>query len=619
MAFYEEEKDKELDPNAPQETTTGPQSGIISGQGVPTGKGGGAVSATGGATPGSPSGTFAGIQDYIKANEAQSGKLAGQVGGYIEEQGKAAQDSLAKAQADYEAKVKENTVGLNKDLIDQAASAAETVAADKAKAEEFARMRDAEYKGPANLEETEFFNPVAEQISKARESAKFSQDEAGQRQLLEQMRGDSGRKISRGAISFDTALLQADPQAKSRLEEARKSVDPLEEQLKQASAKSVQDAIAAKQATEATREAIQSRFGGENSVQKGLERSLLERAASAQNQSKQQAEATINALKNNAQLDDQQLKLLGVSKEDWNKMTADRDQFRSRTGNTNLNDFSGLTQIVNPQERITAQNIANAEDYARYQALNQLMGVNNTFLSDPSQAGKANFDVLDFNFSGARGNVDQAIAAQKQADAQRAAEADSAKRRQEETQRRETQNTAVGATAGFIVAGPIGAVIGGLIGHSTCHLHNTPILMANSHYKKVQDLEIGDQVMYGGTVQAHGKALCSQLVEYKGQFTSPTHAVFDGQVWVRAKDLKDGKIINLDITTLVYPVIVEKHILISDNGVVYADMVEVDLPGVSDADKLLELNKLQCVDTVKKIEREIKWKYNHLKLNTIAN
>ena len=142
--------------------------------------------------------------------------------------------------------------------------------------------------------------------------------------------------------------------------------------------------------------------------------------------------------------------------------------------------------------------------------------------------------------------------------------------------------------------------------------------MEDGTFKMVQDLELGDITSVGGMVVAAGKSYCNQLVEYKGRYTSPNHAVFDGNEWKRAKDLEGAVIYNLEVPVFVYPVVNENHIMLSDNGTVYADMIEHDdSVGLGDDDKLKVLNSPEYKAFSKKLEQEIQWKSATLPKNTI--
>ena len=144
--------------------------------------------------------------------------------------------------------------------------------------------------------------------------------------------------------------------------------------------------------------------------------------------------------------------------------------------------------------------------------------------------------------------------------------------------------------------------------------------MADGTFKMVQDLKLGDMTAEGGMVQGIGQAFTAQIVEYKGLYTSPNHAVFDGTEWKRAKDLEGAKLYDLDIPAVVYPIVSEKHILLSTNGVVYADLIEHDdSVGMSDVEKLNVLNRLQYVEYTAKLEQEIQWNLQHSQKRTIQS
>lgn len=624
MAFYDDKDEEEQQVEA---AGTGQQIGkgsaIIDSQGSSEGpnpeSGQGTASAPA-AAGGSTTSPFVGINQYIESNKPQSAGLANKVGTYVQGQGQTARDTLAENQTKFNTDVDSKTVNLNKGLINQASNlgpGAGAEALNQNQVQEFQKMRDANYTGPTSLEQSQYWDPISQTFNKANTVTQQSTDSAGQRDLLGQFQQDTRGRINQGALSFDSALLQGDEDARKILADyASKNAD-LSGLLSGAQNDALTRASQAAQTTAQTKKAVQDAFTGSNSVQKKLENNVSAQVAGAQGEAKRQAEEILALIKAGQNLTDSQLKKAGINRADYEKLLADRSNFQKNYDPDAFGDLSTYGK-VGSLDQINAQTLATAQDYARYAALNRLMGTNEMFLSDPSLAGTANMDVLDdYNITGASGDISSLAAQKAAAEAQRQAEIAAEAKREKEKRLADQESNAIvtGAAIGSVIPGTAtGAVVGGLIGKATCFLKNTPILMEDGSFKKVQDLQLGEMTAFGGMVVGTGQVICTQLIEYKGQYTSLTHAIFDGVKWVRAENIDGGKLINLDIPVIVYPIVNEKHIMITDNETVYADLIEHDdSVGCSDDQKLEILNRSEYVEQTKEIEKEIKWTFQNTK------
>lgn len=620
MAYYNEDDDQGQgqgapvqDPNAPDAVTTGGPSGSIAGQG--SGNPAAAATSQASGAPGTP-GQFVGIKQYLDANKPQSAKLARDVSGYVGGLGDQARSQLDTGVQGFNQAVDQNTIALDQGLLDEAKTDATRVAQDQQKLEAFKKQRDAQYQGPNSFQESSYFQPVNQAVSKATQASADTATAQGQKELISQVQNAKRGKVNQGALSFDAALLQADPTAKGVLAQTRKELEDIPQNLTKAQEASLAKAGQAAQTTGATKAAIQGVFSGEQGVQAQLEQQLKNKAQEAMGQSKSQAEQTMNLLKSGAEPNDSQLGLLGINRDQWKELVGDRTYLQNEYGVNPYSDLSVYGTVKNPNTQISAQNIASADDYAKYAALNQLMGTQNTFLTDPSLAGTADLDALDFNFGGAQGDIKNSIQLQAQARAQREAEQRAAEERaRQEREAAEKKRLLEGGAIGGLLGGSLGTQIGAVF----CFMGNTPIMMANGTYTMVQDLKLGDHVAYGGMVMAHGVSLCLDITEYKGRWTSENHAIFDGKRYVRAAKIKGGKNKALDIPVMVYPVVVQNHILISDNGVVYTDLMEVDQPGISDEEKLSLLNTKKHIENAQQIEKEIAWTLSSSEPRTMLN
>lgn len=616
MAYYEQDDDEQqADPDAP--VPVGPsEPSTISGQGSAGANAGpaNAAEAPSGGSSGSP-GQFVGIKQYLDANKAQTTGLARDVSGYVSDLGNQARSQLESGQNSFNQDVERNTIGLNQGLFDEAKGDPNSVAQDQAKLQEFKKQRDAAYQGPSSFEQSDYFQPINQAIQKATTAGANTATEAGQKDLLARIQQAKKGKVNQGALAFDASLLQSDPNSRNILAETRKGLEDIPQKLSAAEQAALEKVSGAKQTTDATKAAIQGAFSGDTGLQSLLQKDVEGRAQNAIGQSKEQADQTMQLLKSGGEPSDAQLDILDISRDQWNQLVGNRSYLQSTYGVNPYADFSTYGTVKNPETQINSQNIATADDYARYAALNQLMDTQNNFLSDPSQAGTADLDSLDFNYSGLSGDLQNSIQLEK-----KAREMGGGAHVEYNGGRSALEGAAMGAAAGTAVAGPIGTIVGGVIGAiGVCFLHNTPILMANGSYKMIQDLVIGEYVAYGGMVMGHGKSLCLRVVEYKGRFTSDQHALFDGQKYVRACDVMGGSAHDLDTPVVVYPVVTENHILITDNGVVYADLIEVDAPGASDKMKLRLLNKKNHIHLARCIEKEISWTLLDTNHSTMLN
>jgi hypothetical protein len=99
------------------------------------------------------------------------------------------------------------------------------------------------------------------------------------------------------------------------------------------------------------------------------------------------------------------------------------------------------------------------------------------------------------------------------------------------------------------------------LGGIFCYAGGTPIKMKDGSYKDVDKLKIGDELYYGGRVNAVGQSETKELYEYKGTKVTGGHAVFENGKFIRVADSIHGK--KLNKTEKVYPIACEKHIMVT--------------------------------------------------------
>lgn len=380
MAFVQD--DEELDPNAPP--STGGDSGVISG-------GGSSTSSKGPSSPNAPGGmpgNFVGIQQYLDANKPQAAKLGNTIGGYVTDLGNTATSTVADQKSKFDQAIGQNTVDLDQGLYDEAQKNPQAVAADAGKKASFQKMYNANYGGPSQFSGSDYYTNANNANNAAIDAANQTKTPEGQGQLVSGTQKKTAGYSTPGATIFDQALLQASPTASKTINDAGANQSNLKANLDAVTAEEDKAARDAKTKTAATNATLQGTFGNQK-LQNQIQNALSGKVKTASDEARGIASQTLDKLTKGGSLSAQELKDLGLTQ-------ANYDQINSKRGL--VPGVGQYTGVMNAD--ITPQNIASADDYARYQALNELTGQNANYLSNPSQAGTANRDaVKDFDLN----------------------------------------------------------------------------------------------------------------------------------------------------------------------------------------------------------------------------
>ncbi len=363
MAFYSDEEED-------GQTTGGDAGGsYIDGAGGAVAKG---------AAPAKPDnpGHFVGIQDYVKQNSGQATKLANNVSNIVKGRGQEAQGQLSQASDRFGQDATKNTATLNSGLLDQVKTNPTGITGDSGQLSEFEKMRDAKYSGPASLSGADYFKPVSNAITNAKQSAANTGTIEGRNALLTELQNKNKRTASSGAATLDSAILGSSDQGKQMLGRARDQVGGIDQAVSGAEGVSLgqakgavdQNAAIAKQ----VRDALTGSYGD-------LGKSLTDREAVA-DKAQQNEFAGVQNAANTGSLTAAQMKQLGLVP-------------GQKTYGVNSGDY------LKYADGADKYSVATSEDLARQQALKQLSGdtsLGDDYLNSASPIGQTaspiNFD-----------------------------------------------------------------------------------------------------------------------------------------------------------------------------------------------------------------------------------
>jgi hypothetical protein len=338
MAFYDEEEEQEA--GGPQQLSA--QSGDVG-----SGGGMGASGAPAGAEAPKAQENFVGISQYLNANKPQSEKLAGQVAGNIEEKAKGFESALGGAKTSFDQQADSQKVVGDDALFGQVKTNAEKLA-DEQKGS-FAKMRDAQYKGPASLEDTDSWAGLQSSLKKAQDAGKAASSEEGRMGLIKEI--SNNPRQSQGALTFDNLLLQNNPNAAAKLKQAADPISGFGDKINEANlgaASKAKDVAGTNQKTrEAARGSLAEGYGG-------LKSSLAEREAAADAEQQTQFQNIQKQLSQGSASNDLLAKL---------GLTGDMSTYGIKPS-----DFLNYVDGAN------TASVAGEDDLARQQVLRELAG-----------------------------------------------------------------------------------------------------------------------------------------------------------------------------------------------------------------------------------------------------
>ena len=376
------------------------------GQPLPTGGESSQLGAGTGSAPGGTTGAkatpqnrtasssgFTNLNKYIAANQPQAAQLGGQIRSKVGETINQASTQASDLDKGYADKVNANQYAFDAKKFDP-------VKQDKAQFQNLFTAPKSTFGSAGEVDNA----------NKAIEAAKTKVGQVdtigGRKELIndQQSLSKAAGVNTAGLRSFDNLLLQSSKQGQEALQGAKSDLEAagLDQKLKAAAdrAKAVDtQAMTNQQAAAAqAKKALESSYGGIN-------QSLDQRVASAQQAGANAEQALLNKVKNFENLSAGELKQLGISKDQWEEAkglaasqagTGFFDQGLVG-GGWNMDPYIQRTGNFNDLGR---QNVISQDEIAKLQALQSLAGISGSkldFKGIPGAPSAFNNDTVDFN------------------------------------------------------------------------------------------------------------------------------------------------------------------------------------------------------------------------------
>lgn len=360
MAFYNEQEDDEQQQPGQAPQQTGAQSATIS-QGAP----GGAQ----GKQPGTPDrpGNFVSLSNYLKANQKQAGKLGDQASGVIQSSADQARQGVNSLNQSFNQQAGQG-VQADQNLLSRVGEA------EKLSRDDIQKLKaqsSAQYQGPNSLSDlNDQYTQANKSLNQAKTNVQAAGTEEGRKNLITQI---NAKPRTAGITNFDNVLLSAGGGREKVEQAAKANQDVTGNVLEQANQEAQKKAQEIKAQTDATRQQAQGAIQGAQAQ--------FNKQFDANDPNSKLSKAIQEALnKNNkiakdlgdqGELDQETMDELGIS-EGQSLYNLDLNQFYNQ---------------IDPNS-ITAESVADQNDFARYQALSELAGVEPQLLKNAENIGK---------------------------------------------------------------------------------------------------------------------------------------------------------------------------------------------------------------------------------------
>lgn len=381
---------------------------------------------------------FTNINRYLEENQPQAERMTGQIVSNVEQSADTAREGIQESQNLFNQGVQSQTRQVDEDLFNQVKTDPTAITSSEDRFESFLQARDAAYTGPETFEASDYYQPAQRGVEQAQQTADKVLTDVGRKDLAADLNPD--RMTTRGIGTLDNLFLSG-KEPREELYNTRERFKGLDEDLQGVVDAAPDTVQAARTTNEATRQAAQAALeAGRTNFQTAVDTRLEDALARSQG-----IKDTIQTgIQTGADLTDDQLAAAGISREDydtfldkranfygtrdlsvasvgaapertWRDYTqSERDKEKAsyttaeaeRIALQNMIDenigtvgYEDFITYTDPALSINRGNVATAEDYARQQALESLMGSDIDYINNPELAGTANLDTTDVDFT----------------------------------------------------------------------------------------------------------------------------------------------------------------------------------------------------------------------------
>lgn len=328
---------------------------------------------------GTSSGRFVNIQNYLNANKGyneQGGGLAGQITNDISKQAQGVQDKFSQDKQNFQQQAEAGRNQYNEGLVNQAVQDPNAFVGNQQNMQNWQKMQSGQYAGPQQFQGGQQYQQQAQDIGNL---ANMAQSESGRSQVLKQLYGTPG--YASGQRSLDNLLLQSNNDQLQQLQSLKPAAENLQSGVESGSNEANALAQQYSQEAAATKAKLNEQIGGAKS---GFETGLNNDYSNFLKGQNDIFSGLQNKLATGQALSPEEaITQLGLGSGDTNRQLY----------GTKASDY--LHQNANP----TLASYADANQYAKYNALSQLAGQDPTLLNqaDAAQAGTGR-NAPAFNF-----------------------------------------------------------------------------------------------------------------------------------------------------------------------------------------------------------------------------
>ena len=552
---------------------------------------------------------FTDVAAYLNANQSGGAQLGSQVASNLTNQYDTLNNNINSSNTAFNNSVSAGYTPENQQLIAQAAAdPTGFTSGDNGTANTSAyqsQLNDT-YAGPTSWDDTTNaagtvtpgYGTLQGQVQTGQQQAGLINSQGGQQELVSGVENNPTAGIS----GLDALLLGGNAGAVQQVQAAAAPFAPLTNTLTNLNDTANTNILNAQTAAQQTATDALNAFTGANGTNAQLTNAINNAVTNAQTGANNTNNDLSTLLTNLGAATPQQLQELGITQDQYNQLqqlntiltnpnSAGAGKQYSINGNaistTAAPQTIDYTKYLTPENTgmINASTVATPAQYQELQAIQNLIGANNTTgvpinVNNSSYAGTAptgaTFDYNDAmtqltNLLGADYVTPQAAAPGTPGGAVN------------DINNFTQKINSNPITASFL---PLSATVNVVnqVAQLFCFHENSPVSMFPTGFKAIKDIQLGDETI-GGTVQAIEVAYSEDLQWYSGVLVTSGHAVCENGVWIR---VGDSEIIKpFPGRYKVYNLVTSSH-RIWIGGIMFADLHETDNYEMLDLNESIE-------------------------------